>query len=197
MKTRIDHAGPYPVEQVTYHPASALVDLDAPRAGVLHTTEGGWAGSESVLLHRHFAPHFMLGLDKGKIHIVQFVPIGHIGTACRAHNNKAIVQIEMIGFAKEELWRPDEETSKALAALMVVCRDEWGIPLSRPWKDGDYGRAGDNPHRHAGKFGEVAGWYGHADMLQPDAHWDPGNLEWSYIFGLANNTAPIGALPEA
>ena len=51
---------------------------------------------------------------------------------------------------------------------MVVCEKEWGIPLTHPWADGDYGRAGDNPHRHAGKFGKVAGWFAHGDMPPPE-----------------------------
>ena len=188
MKSAISKAGPYDVEQIHAPHFHQQVDLTAPRAGILHTTEGGWDGSLSVF-HRHFAPHFMVGLDRGKAHIAQLVPVGVIGGACRAHNNKAIVQIEMIGFSKETLWRPDEETAKALAALMIVCRDEWGIPLNHPWPESDWGKAGDNPHRHSGKFGAVAGWFGHQDMPNPDAHWDPGHLDWDYIFNLAKENA--------
>ena len=58
---------------------------------MLHTTEGGWTGSMSVF-HRHYAPHFILGKDnedKSKVHIAQLVPIGNIGSSCRAHNNLA------------------------------------------------------------------------------------------------------------
>jgi len=188
LTTHIDHAGRFPVMQIECPHATKKVKLKSPRSGILHTTEGGWSGSMGVF-HRHYAPHFILGVDQedhNKVHIAQLVPIGYIGSACRDHNDLAIVQIEVIGFSKETAWRPDDSTCEALAELMVVCEREWGIPLTHPWPDGDYGRAGDNPHRHAGKLGHVAGWFAHGDMPPPDEHWDVGNLEWSYIFKLAN-----------
>ncbi|MGO9008075.1 MAG: N-acetylmuramoyl-L-alanine amidase [Beijerinckiaceae bacterium] len=185
MLTHISQAGPHKVQQIDCPHFSTPANLHAPRAGVLHTTEGGFAGSMSVF-NRHFAPHFIVGLNAGgKPEIAQLVPVGVIGAALVTHNNKALVQIEMVGFAKETPWLPDAATLDALAALMLVCRSEWGIPLSHPWPDGDYGRAGHNPHRTSGKFGAVAGWFGHADVPDPDTHWDPGNLEWSKIFAHA------------
>jgi hypothetical protein len=104
-------------------------------------------------------------------------------------------RIARLGFSQEKLWLPDAETIDALASLMLVCRDEWGIPLTHPWPDGDFGRAGINPHRSAGKFGKVAGWYGHGDCPSPDTHWDPGALEWSKVFARATalDTAPEAA----
>ena len=83
------------------------------------------------------------------------MPVGTIGAAIVTHNNLARVQVEMIGFAMERNWLPDDGTLDALASLMLVCRDLWDIPLSHPWKDGDFGRASDNPHRHSGKLGTV------------------------------------------
>ncbi len=171
---------------------SKPVDLDAPRTGVLHTTEGEWDGSLTVF-RQHYAPHFLLGMDRpqGRVRIAQLFQIGTIGAALVTHNWIPLVQVEMIGFSKETLWRPDDETAEAMAALMAVCKAEYGIPLSHPWPDGDFGRAGMNPHRAAGKFGHVAGWYGHGDCPSPDTHWDPGALEWSHLFALAK------AMPEA
>jgi hypothetical protein len=129
----------------------------------------------------------MLGFDADaqQVRIAQLVQVGTIGAAIKAHNNKAIVQIEMIGFSKEQPWLPDDETAAALASLMAVCKSEYGIPLEHPWPDGDFGKAGSNPHRSSGKFGTVAGWYGHGDCPSPDTHWDPGNLEWSVILDMA------------
>jgi hypothetical protein len=189
LREWIDKAGDYVVERLLVPNFSDRVDLTAPRAGVLHTTEGGWAGSLAVF-HKHYAPHFVVGKSNagepgGDVRVAQLAPIGVIGGACRAHNNKAIVQIEMVGFSQEELWRPDLETAKALIALMVVCRDEYGIPLVHPWPEDDWGHAGHNPHRRSGKFGTVAGWFGHQDMPDPDVHWDPGHLDWDWIFSLA------------
>lgn len=186
LRPTLDKAGRFPVVQVPCpFQHSQLVDLDAPPAGILHTTEGGWTGS-MVVFKQHYAPHFLIGINAaGRAEIAQLVPVGFIGLACRSHNNKARIEVEMVGNAKEMLWQPGPETMDALASLMLACRDEYGIPLSHPWPVGDYGRAGDNPHRHSGKYGAVAGWFGHADMPGPDTHWDPGNLNWPAVFARA------------
>jgi N-acetylmuramoyl-L-alanine amidase len=183
IRTHIDKAGRFPVRQIQCPHFSTPIDLSAPRAGVLHTTEGGWAGSLDVF-KIHYAPHFVVGQNAvdNKVEIAQLVAVGTIGAAIVTHNSLAIVQIEMIGYSKEALWLPDDETLDALASLMLVCRDEWDIPLTHPWPDGDFGRAGKNPHRASGKFGKIAGWYGHGDCPSPDTHWDPGALEWTKIF---------------
>ena len=202
ITAHIDKAGKYPVAQIPCpNFSSEAVNLSLPRAGVLHTTEGGWDGSMGVF-RVHYAPHFIVGVNAhhtaamrfgvktppepvGDVQIAQLVPIGTIGAACVTHNDHAIVQIEVVGYAREEPWLFEAGTLDALSSLMLVCRDEWGIPLSHPWPDGDYGRAGDNPHRHAGKLGKVAGWYNHGDMPAPDNHWDSGNLQWSKLFAHA------------
>ncbi len=181
----VKQAGPYPVTFLKCPFYNAPVDLKAPRAGVLHTTEGGFVGSEGVFL-KHWAPHFLLGLDGGgvpKIH--QLVPIGYIGAALEKHNDLALVQIEMVGHSKECAWLPDAKTLDLLAHLLVVLEDNYGIPLSHPWPDDDWCRAGyDTPHRLSGKFGHVAGWFAHGDVPQ-NSHWDCGHIEWSKIFAYA------------
>lgn len=186
LRPTLDRAGRFPVVQVPCpFQHSQLVDMTAPPAAILHTTEGGWPGSMAVF-KQHFAPHFLVGINAaGRAEIAQLVPVGYIGLACRAHNNKARVEVEMVGNAKEVLWQPDPETMDALASLMLTCRNEYGIPLSHPWPVGDYGRAGRNAHRSSGKYGTVAGWFGHADMPDPDTHWDPGNLNWPAVFARA------------
>ena len=194
MNPYIKEAGPYPV---SYHHCPFYlgpVDLKAPRAGVLHTTEGSTEeGAESIFI-RHFAPHFCLGKSaSGKIVINQLVPLGQAGAALEAHNQQAIVQIEMVGFSKDALWLPDSGTLDALAHLMVVLEQECGIPLSHPWPDDDWGRAGyETPHRHSGKFGKVAGWFGHQDVPN-NCHWDCGGIQWSKIFAYAEK---LKAVPE-
>jgi hypothetical protein len=183
LKPWLDQAGKFPISHIGGIPHfNTAVSLSTPRTGVLHTTEGGWAGSMSIFQH-HYAPHFLVGLDasQGKVRIAQLVQIGTIGAALRAHNNKAIVQIEMIGFSKTHPWLPDDETLEALASLMAVCALEYRIPLTHPWPDGNFGAAGNNSHRSSGKYGTEPGWFGHGDCPNPDAHWDPGNLKWSVI----------------
>ena len=188
IKPWLDQAGKFPVEHIGGIPHfNEAVPLGAPRTGILHTTEGGWAGSLAVF-QQHFAPHFMLGFDAQaqKVRIAQLVQVGTMGAAIKAHNNQALVQIEMIGFSKELPWLPDADTLEALASLFAVCAREYAIPLTRPWADGDFGKAGKNPHRSSGNYGTVAGWYGHGDCPSPDTHWDPGNLKWGVVLERAN-----------
>jgi len=191
VKPWLDQAGKYPVAHIGGIPHfNDSVPLDAPRTGVLHTTEGGWAASLAIF-KQHFAPHFMLGFnaDAHNVQIAQLVQVGTIGAALRAHNNRAIVQIEMVGFSKKTPWLPDDDTLDALTSLMATCAREYGIPLVDPWPDGDFGKADDNPHRSSGKYGKIAGWYGHGDCPSPDTHWDPGNLRWSVILAKAAQMA--------
>ena len=74
---------------------------------------------------------------------------------------------------------------------LAVCQREYGVPLAHYWKDGDYGVYGDNPHRHAGIWDSVAGWYGHGDVPslplpnRQEDHWDPGALKWSELLAKA------------
>ncbi|WSH04932.1 N-acetylmuramoyl-L-alanine amidase (plasmid) [Rhizobium ruizarguesonis] len=197
VRAWLDQAGKFPIAHIGGIPHfNEAVPLGAPRTGVLHTTEGGWAGSLAIF-KQHFAPHFMLGFDADaqKVRVAQLVQVGTIGAALKAHNNRAIVQIEMIGFSKENPWIPDDETVAALASLMAVCAIEYGIPLEHPWPDGDFGKAGRNPHRSSGKFGEHGGWFGHGDCPSPDTHWDPGNLEWSVILDKARQLAGVRLAP--
>jgi Putative peptidoglycan binding domain/N-acetylmuramoyl-L-alanine amidase len=195
----LSKAGDFTVEHIggIPHFAQPVLD-DAPRAGVLHTTEGSTIEGAMSVFKTHFAPHFALGKsESGKIVVYQLVPIGFIGAALVTHNNLAIVQIEMVGFSKETAWFPDDDTAAALAGLMAACRDEYGIPLSRPWPDGVYGMAtASDPHRNAGQFGKDAGWFGHGDVPAPDSHWDPGALQWSRAFAMAEKITPNAPTPE-
>lgn len=182
MRQWLETAGRFAVEPVGGIPHFAQqVQAGAPPAGVLHTTEGGHDGSLAVF-RRHYAPHFLVSAGR----IEQLVPVGFIGAALVTHNWLALVQVEVVGFSKETPWIFDDATAEAVAALMAACKAEYGIPFSRPWPDGVYGKARANdPHRNGGQFGKIAGWYGHGDIPSPDSHWDPGNLEWSKLFAAA------------
>jgi hypothetical protein len=182
----IETAGKFAVEHVPCPHFSQAVSLAGPRTGVIHTIEGSLASGMGVF-KRHFAPHFAVGPGK----IIQMVQVGTIGAALVTHNWVPIVQIEVEGSSKEEPWIFPDDVLEPLRALLAVCQREYGIPLFHPWADGDYGRAGNNPHRGAGKWGVVAGWYGHADAPLPDTHWDPGNLKWSELLEGAGKLTDI------
>jgi hypothetical protein len=47
-----------------------------------------------------------------------------------------------------------------------------------PWATASFRR------RHAGKWGEVPGWYGHVE-IPGNSHWDPGWLKWSSLLSAA------------
>jgi hypothetical protein len=184
MQTWLSKCGPYAVRKFPCRAYAGPVNMAAPRTGIMHTTEG--KGLPLGEFRTHYAPHFTLN-DK---EIVQLLPIGLSGAATRAHNNIAICQIEVVGFSREELWFPDDETAKRLAAVMATMHHLFGVPLSRPFANGEWGKAGDNPNRHAGHFGKTAGWYSHGDMPLPDAHWDAGNLDWTRLFEMARSFEP-------
>lgn len=191
-------AGPYPVVQNPCPHFSMPVNLSAPRAGCLHTTEGGSSEGADAVFKRHFAPHFVVGPNlKGQVHIEQLVPVGCIGAALEAHNDLAIVQIEAVGFSKEQSWCFEPKTLDALSYLFVEIEKQYGVPLTHPWADDDWGLAGYNtPHRRSGKFGHVAGWFSHGDIPN-NCHWDCGHLQWSKIFARAQAIKAPAAAPVA
>lgn len=193
VKPWLDTVGKFIVEHIPCPHFSEAVNLAAPRTGVIHTTEGSTADGALGVFKTHFAPQFLVAPGR----IIQMVQVGTIGAALVHHNPDTIVQVEVVGFSKQQLWFPDDATAEALAALMATCQTEYGIPLTHPWADGDFGAAGDNPHRHAGKWGVIAGWYGHGDVpslpapAAPESHWDPGALQWSKLFDLARGMIDI------
>ena len=187
VRPYLSTVGRFTVEQVPCPHFPQPVNLAGPRTGVIHTTEGPHVEDALGVFRQHFAPQFLVGPGR----ILQLVQVGTIGAALVHHNADTIVQVEVVGFSKQAPWFFDDPTAEALSALLAVCQREYGIPLTHPWSDGDYGLYGDNPHRHADKWGVVAGWYGHGDVPEPDEHWDPGALQWSKLFALA------AAHPEA
>ena len=156
-----------------------------PRAqqpnGVLHTTEGHWAGSLSVFANSTGTPTFMLGWNEaddnngkgeGPFRVVQFMPLGEMALTLvndaggTETNREALVQIEVIAFSKKAPWLFDKQTTETLAALMDRLEEVCGIPLQR---------AG-NGSRSVALWDGKAGWFGHGEVPE-NGHWDPGNLK--------------------
>jgi hypothetical protein len=164
----------------------------APPTCVLHTTECSFEEALTIF-NQHYAPHFLVGRDRtSATRIIQMVSIGNIGASLKAHNNLALVQIEIVAKSQVEPWLPDDQTSLALASLLRACKDNYGIPLTRPWPDGVFTRpdmngvaSADDPHRNQGQFGSISGIFGHGDVPFPDNHWDCGNFMYSKIFAMA------------
>lgn len=182
MQTILQKAGAFDVESIPCRYYAGPSSLTGPRTGVLHTTEGNFDSSLAEFKQK-FAPHFLISDSR----IAQLVPIGMSGASLVTHNNAALVQIEVVAYSKEQPWFPDDATAARLAEVLSTCYHLFGIPLSRPFPDGNWGKYGDNPNRHANKWGVEAGWFGHGDVPSPDSHWDPGNLQWSRLFDLAKS----------
>jgi len=197
MKATLTTAGHYHIEQANC-PATGPVTLKAPRAGVLHTTEGSFESAYSEFKTK-FAPHFLLGRDKaGKVRIVQFVSLGQYASALENHaggvetNTIAVAQIELVAHSKTAPWQVDAGTLDALASLLAELHTECGIPLTRPFPD----KMPPQPwavesfsRRHAGKWGKTAGWYGHVEIPE-NSHWDPGAYKWSQLLAAAKVKLP-------
>jgi hypothetical protein len=194
MKATLIAAGKYPVEQANC-PATGPVNLRAPRAGVLHTTEGSFEGAYNEFRTK-YAPHFLIGRDKaGKVRIVQFVSLGNYASALENHsggvetNTIAVAQIELVGYSKQAPWQADAGVSDALASLLAELHTVCGIPLTRPFSDamppGPWAVESFS-RRHAGKWGRVAGWYGHIEIPE-NSHWDPGAYKWTALLAAAKH----------
>ena len=155
------------------------VNVGAPPAGVLHTIEGSLSSGMSVF-HQHFAPHFALDAHE----TLQLVPLGTMAAALENHvggvetNSITRVQIEVAGDSQTSPWLWDDATTNAVADLIATVSKAAGIPLDRPfpdqmpalpWATEAFSR------RHAGKWGHVAGWYGHVEVPE-NSHWDPGRF---------------------
>ena len=193
MKQWIDRVGSYRVEKNPCPHPNLPVNLNSPRSGVLHTTEGGWNSAMSVF-KQHYAPHFLVGPGR----VAQLVPLGKMATALEnppggyETNRIAVCQIEVVGFSKEQPYQFPEATLDVLAKLLGVLEGECKIPLNRPFPDAMPPKPWATtqfPRRHAGKWGKVAGWYGHVEVPE-NSHWDPGYLKWSELMRRADPLPP-------
>jgi hypothetical protein len=197
VRAWLDKAGPYRIEKIPCPHPNEGVDLAAPPAGVLHTTEGGWDSGMSVF-RVHFAPHFLVGAGR----IAQLVPLGKMATALEhpsgfpETNRVCRVQIEVVGYSKTTLYQFDARTLDTLAELLAKLKGEAGIPLFRPfpeamppqpWAIRSFARRRSN-------WGRVAGWYGHVE-IPGNSHWDPGYYKWSELLRIARTKLPTPPPP--
>jgi hypothetical protein len=198
VKPWLTKAGPYQIEKIPC-PFGGDVDLSAPPAGIMHTTEGSFDSALSVF-RSHYAPHFLVGAGR----IAQLGALGKMAQAVEhpagypETNRIARVQIEVAGYSQEQPYLFDAKTTDALAWLLTVLKDEAGIPLTRPfpdkmpakpWATREFNR------RKAGKWGKVPGWYGHVE-IPGNSHWDPGALKWGALLAAAKKNAQPPAPPK-
>jgi hypothetical protein len=178
------------IEHVPCPNPGGAVNEASPPTGVVHTIEGSLDSGLGVF-RQHYAPHFTLDADR----VLQLVPLGTMAAALENHpggvetNSIARAQIEVAGHSQEHPWCPDPTLDHALGDLLATLEVAAEIPLERPFPD-----AMPPPpwatftfaRRSAGKWGQVAGWYGHVEVPENE-HWDPGALEWTEILTIAKS----------
>jgi hypothetical protein len=185
--------GRFAIEKIPCPHPNVGVVMGKPAAGVMHTTEGSWAGAMSVF-RNHYAPHFLVGTRR----IAQLVPLGDIAAALEnppggvETNTWARVQIEVVGHSKETPYSFPATVTDPLASLLATLKVEAGIPLTRPYPDAMPPKPWATPtfrRRHDGKWGHTAGWFGHVEVPE-NSHWDPGALMWEPLLLKATQRLP-------
>lgn len=162
---------------VTRDPASSIGPWTVgEKAGCLHTTEGStMAGADAALKSARSQPHFLVG-PKGEIK--QYRPIGDAATTLEnpaggvETNRKRLVQIEVVGFAKNPDW--PEAQKQAVAKVMAFCAGH-GVPLASSVK---FTSANGVRRMTGAQWIQYRGWCGHQHAPeQPSGHWDPGAVD--------------------
>lgn len=149
------------------------------RGGVIHTTEGSDFLTMARVLHAAGTePHFLVGLDNGKLRIRQFRPLWDAATALEhpagtpETNRKFAVQIEVCAFAAKPDW--PVALREGVAEVMAYAHAH-GVPLKCTVTF--TGAAGVK--RMSGQaFLDYHAWCGHQHVPnQPTGHWDPGKID--------------------
>jgi hypothetical protein len=188
-------AGGREIEHIPCPNPGGVVDEKAPPTGVIHTVEGSLDSGLGVF-RRHYAPHFVLDEER----IIQLVPLGTMAAALENHpggvetNSITRAQIEVAGHSSEDPWACDQATGEHLADLMATLAQVADIPLERPFEDKMPAKPWATlnfARRSAGKWGHVAGWYGHVEVPENE-HWDPGAFQWTKTLDRAKAIAGKG-----
>ncbi|HEY6120781.1 MAG TPA: N-acetylmuramoyl-L-alanine amidase [Pyrinomonadaceae bacterium] len=181
-------------QEILRRAGKSYYPMEQTGIGVLHTTEGPTIEGAFATLHHDFsAPHFIAGENR----IIQCRPIGVQAAALHAPaNNRAYVQIEMVGFCSTDPWIPEDSTLQPTVAIMAYAARHWGIPLRAPndWVDdlSDCPRlATNNPRRMLaaeGLWDTEQGWWFHLETPHqaPTWHHDPGALRRTELLAMAD-----------
>jgi hypothetical protein len=183
------------IEHIPCPNPGGTVDEHSPATGVIHTIEGSLDSGLGVF-RQHFAPHFTLDGER----VIQLVPLGTMAAALENRpggvetNSITRAQIEVAGKSSQNPWCCDAATTELLADLMATLAGTAEIPLERPYPDAMPAlpwATVDFVRRHDGKWGHVAGWFGHIEVPENE-HWDPGALEWAKVLTRAQQLTGNG-----
>lgn len=147
---------------------------------VLHTTEGGWSGSDTTVRRNGVQPHFLL--DPTRRRIRQYIRLNQFAKCLRhpsgtPETNRAnAIQIEIVGYADHvDSWGTTEY--KSIAALCCLIEHRRKIVRKAPYKF-----SGGKSYRCTGNaFVSARGYLGHCHVPNND-HYDPGLIDIDRVF---------------
>jgi hypothetical protein len=155
--------------------------------GCLHTTEGSSiAGALSA--YAPYPPHGIY--DWRSREKLQHIPLSLASySAMDGNDDDYMVQIELVGFAAESRFWPDEAWRNIAEDVLKPLEDNFGVPRRalgfRDARDGISPplATAESPIR-LGWTGlrDYAGWLGHQHLPAPDEHWDPGAIQINKAF---------------
>ncbi len=155
--------------------------------GCLHTTEGGSIAG-ALAAYAPYPPHGIYDWrDRKKL---QHIPLNLASySAMDGNDDDYLVQIELVGFAAESRFWPDEAWRNIAEDVIKPLEDNFGIPRrALGFKDGRDGispplATEDSPIRLSwDELRDYSGWLGHQHLPAPDEHWDPGAVQIGKIF---------------
>ncbi|SER95243.1 hypothetical protein SAMN05216188_11853 [Lentzea xinjiangensis] len=155
--------------------------------GCLHTTEGtSIAGA--LAAYAPYPPHGIY--DWRTRQKLQHVPLNLASySAMDGNDDDYMVQIELVGFAAESRFWPDEAWRNIAEDVIKPIEDHFGVPRrALDFKDGrdgitPYISSAQSPIRISPtQLRDFSGWLGHQHLCAPDTHWDPGAIQINKIF---------------
>jgi hypothetical protein len=152
---------------------------------VLHTTE------TDSLVPLQYPSQFQVGEGV----IVQHRPLWAKGEALRGDttNDPYAMQIEIVGRSRLDVWLPGKPSLDPLVALVAflhkrqIIRTGLARPADWPTRLDRGPQAVEGYYRrHAGKWHQTAGVYGHVE-IPLNSHWDPGSFDYPKFFDMVRD----------
>lgn len=150
--------------------------------GCLHTTEGGSIAG-ALAAYAPYPPHGIYNWRTREK--LQHVPLSLASySAMDGNDDDYMVQIELVGFAAESRFWPDEAWRNIAEDVLKPLEDHFGVPRRaldfKDARDGitPYISSAQSPIRITPtQLRDYSGWLGHQHLCAPDDHWDPGAIQ--------------------
>jgi len=174
-----------------------------PKKFIVHTTEGGLAGSLSAYETKHVVPHFTWDYSSRR-------RLQHVDTASSVSalandsggvqtNRDGAIQVEIVGFAADSHNWPDAMLAWLADGIKEVCTREGINPAHAPRFVG----AESSPaSQSAPQRMSPAAWDGFDGVcghqhVPENEHWDPGRLDYPKILAFMEDDMPLTSADKA